>query len=176
MLIQAYKESWAEDFNKIKQQLNHAFGNLNITIEHIGSTSVPQLAAKPIIDIDLVYENIAFEEIKIRLENIGYFHNGNQGIPNREVFKRAKNATINEVLDVVLHHLYVCPIDSEELEKHLLFRDYLRANEEAKIQYQQRKYNIAEEANQDKKKYAFLKEEKAVNFINDILEKAKINK
>lgn len=89
MLIQEYQEKWVEDFKAIESVITDALIGLNISIEHVGSTAVPKLAAKPIIDIDIVYGNtVPFETIKKGLERIGYFHNGNQGIINREVFKR----------------------------------------------------------------------------------------
>lgn len=174
MLIQEYNPNWKNNFEAISKALNETLSNNIIAIEHIGSTSVPHLAAKPIIDIDIIYDrNTDFEAIKTRLESIGYFHNGNQGIENREVFKRNK-ITKNEILDKISHHLYVCPNDSEELQRHILFRDYLRSDESARIQYQKLKYEIAEATNQDKKKYADLKEIRARTFVNDILEKQKI--
>lgn len=175
MLLQEYKESWAENFTKLKEVISKALINLKVSIEHVGSTSIPGLAAKPIIDIDLVYDkNTAFEDIKRRLEKIGYYHNGNQGIPGREVFKRNKNT--HEVLDIIAHHLYVCPADSEELQGHILFRDYLLVNKDARALYQKLKYEIAEEAGQDRKKYAQLKETKLSDFITGIIENAKRDK
>jgi GrpB-like predicted nucleotidyltransferase (UPF0157 family) len=177
MLIREHKESWAADFNKIKKAIDEAMVNLHVSIQHIGSTSIPQLAAKPIIDIDIVYDkNAAFDEIKIRLAKIGYYCAGNQGIADREVFKRDKTAGKYKVLDFIAHHLYACPADSEELQRHILFRDYLIENEEARVQYQNLKYEIAAEANQDRKKYAQLKEVKAKEFINSIIAKAKREK
>lgn len=171
MLIQEYKETWAEDFKAIKGVINDAFTNLNISIEHIGSTAVPKLAAKPIIDI--VYGNdVPFETIKSGLEKIGYYHNGNQGMANREVFKRKNEWSKHQILDTITHHLYVCPVDSEELQRHITFRNYLIDNEAARTEYQKLKYEIAEAANQDKKQYAALKEVKARAFINYIIEKA----
>lgn len=173
MLIQEYQEKWLEDFKAIKSVINDALMNLNISIEHIGSTAVPKLAAKPIIDIDIVYGNdIPFEAVKRGLEQIGYYHNGNQGIANREVFKRKNWWSKHQILDTITHHLYVCPVDSDELRRHILFRNYLIDNETAKTEYQQLKYEIAAAANQDKKQYAALKEVKARTFINDILAKA----
>ncbi len=175
MLLQEYNAGWIEDFNEIKKILTKALLHLKVSIEHIGSTSVPSLASKPIIDIDVVFDKptTVFDEIKMRLEKIGYYHNGNQGVPGREVFKRNKAAGEHEVLDFIVHHLYVCPADSEELQKHILFRDYLIANEEASVQYQKLKYEIAKEANQDRKKYAQLKEAKARKFVTTIIAKAK---
>jgi GrpB-like predicted nucleotidyltransferase (UPF0157 family) len=174
MLLQEYKESRIEDFNEIKKVIAEALLNHPVSIEHVGSTAIPQLAAKPIIDIDIVYaENAAFDELKIRLEKIGYYHAGNQGVAGREVFKRVKTAGKHNVLNFIVHHLYACPANREELQRHISFRDYLIKNEEARVQYQNLKYEIAEEANQDRKKYAQLKEVKATAFINSIIEKAK---
>jgi GrpB-like predicted nucleotidyltransferase (UPF0157 family) len=173
MLIQEYQEKWLEDFKAIKSVINDALMNLNISIEHVGSTAVPKLAAKPIIDIDIVYENdVPFEAVKRGLEKVGYYHNGNQGIINREVFKREIWGNKHQILDTITHHLYVCPVDSEEFRRHILFRNHLIDNESARIEYQQLKYEIAAAANQDKKQYAALKEVKARTFINDILAKA----
>jgi GrpB-like predicted nucleotidyltransferase (UPF0157 family) len=173
LLIQKYNEGWINDFNNIQKALHDTLSELNVSIEHVGSTSVPGLAAKPIIDIDLVYnQDVSFDQIKIKLEKIGYYHNGNQGIPDREVFKRSKVIVYHQVLDFIVHHLYVCPAGSKEFKNHILFRDYLIANADARIQYQQLKYDLASEVKQDRKKYAALKEEKATDFVNAIIEKA----
>lgn len=103
---------------------------------------------------------------------LGYYHNGNQGIEDREVFKR-NNASTNKVLDSITHHLYVCSIASKALERHILSRNYLRKNEWARVKYQEMKYELAEKANQDKKKYAELKELNVNDFIDSIIEKEK---
>ncbi len=166
MLIQEYQEHWREDFQAIRAVLADALGNLPVTIEHIGSTAVPGLAAKPIIDIDVVYaRNEEFGKISAKLERIAYVHHGNQGIPQREVFKRRSGAERHAILDALAHHLYVCPIDSEELRRHIVLRNYLREHAPARIEYQHLKYTIAEEARQDRKKYAALKEVRAREFV-----------
>jgi len=173
MLIQEYQEKWLEDFKAIESVITDALIGLNIFIEHVGSTAVPKLAAKPIIDVDIVYgKDVPFEILKKKLEKIGYYHNGNQGIVNREVFKRGNWWNKHPILDTITHHLYVCPVESEELQRHITFRNYLITNEAARTEYQQLKYEIAAAANQDKKQYAALKEVKARTFINDILTKA----
>ena len=174
MLIQKYNPNWIKDFNDIKKAISEALLNPNVRIEHMGSTSVPDLAAKPIIDIDMVFDTPEeFEAIKKGLEEIGYYHNGNQGIPNREVFKRNNTDAKHKILDSIAHHLYVCPSDSAELQRHILFRDSLLVNEDARMQYQKIKYALAEEAHQDRKNYAALKTEKAQPFIDALIEKQK---
>ncbi len=174
MLLHKYNPLWIADFNSIKNIIHEALSPLYVSILHVGSTSVPHLGAKPIIDIDLVYDtNIGFEEIKNGLEKIGYFHNGNQGIDDREVFKRKKGINLDRNLDGISHHLYACPEGSKELERHLLFRDYLISNTKARLQYQNIKIQLAKEAGQDSKVYAGLKELEAKEFINDCILKAK---
>ena len=175
MLLVDYNPEWINQFEKIKEKLSQFLLGIDVNIEHIGSTSVPQLAAKPIIDIDIIYyQSVDFERIKNSLESFGYYHNGNQDIEGREVFKRNAKQD-DEILDKISHHLYVCKNNCEELHRHILSRDYLRKNEIAREFYQNLKYQIAKEANQDRKLYAQLKQLKANSFINFIIELSRNN-
>ncbi len=172
MLIQPYQESWVDDFNQIKTTIEALFLDLDINIHHVGSTSVRHLAAKSIIDIDISFgKNVEFETIKSGLETLDYYHNGDQGIKDREAFKRKKTNKKHLILDVIPHHLYVCPLHSQELKRHLAFRNYLTENEKERKQYEIIKYKIAKIANQDKKTYAQLKETQAKAFIEAVLVK-----
>ena len=174
MLIQPHQKRWSQDFIEIKSVLKNALLPLDLRIEHIGSTSVPGLAAKPIIDIDIVLgKHIEFGEIKVKLEAIGYRHNGDQGVKNREAFKRADARSKHPKLDIIRHHLYVCPHHSLELQRHLIFRDTLRTNEAVRRRYEAMKYRIAKEANQENKQYANLKEIQAKEWINAVIEEAR---
>ena len=173
ILIENYTPIWVKHFADLKREIENGLHGLTFDIEHVGSTAVPNLASKPIIDIDIIYSNQAdFQKIKSGLEEIGYYHNGNQGIEDRDVFKRNGECN-NEILDVIKHHLYVCPIDSKALERHLLSRNFLRKNDWARLKYQQMKYELAEKANQDKKKYAELKELNVNDFIDSMIAKEK---
>ncbi len=174
MLVQKYNPLWIQYFNDLKLEFENALQGLYFQIEHVGSTSVVGLAAKPIIDIDIVYwEDEDFEKIKNRLSNIGYYHNGDQGIYEREVFKRKDHLKKHSILDQLKHHLYVCPYDSLELQRHILFRDFLRKNELVKKEYEDLKFEIAKEVNHDRKKYAALKEIRAKEWIQAIINLAK---
>ena len=173
-MIQKYNPLWVQNFKNLKTAFQDALRGLHIKIEHVGSTSVVGLAAKPIIDIDIIYwEKEDFQKIKNRLSQIGYFHNGDQGIFGREVFKRKDAVEKHLLLDKLKHHLYVCPIESAELKNHLLFRDFLRKNEWAKKEYQNIKFKLAEEANHNRKAYAALKELRAKEWIQSIVDLAK---
>ena len=169
MLIHQYSPEWSVAFTKIKQELQSALRGLPYRIEHVGSTAVPHLASKPIIDVDIIYSaDDEFHPIKSRLLTIGYYHNGNQGIEAREVFKR-NGRVYNQVLDKVRHHLYVCPADSPALQRHLLFRDALRNDASARKQYERMKYGLAERAHQNQAVYADLKELTVNDFIDRLI-------
>lgn len=173
MLIEKYTPVWIENYTCLKKEIENCLNGIECQIEHVGSTSVPNLDSKPIIDIDIIHHNESdFDLIKSALTAIGYYHNGNQGIEKREVFKR-DGTSIREVLDTIPHHLYVCPKNSPALERHILSRDFLRKNEWAKLEYQALKYLLADKSNQNKKLYAELKELYINDFIDSIVEKEK---
>ncbi|MCP9746738.1 GrpB family protein [Lacihabitans sp. CS3-21] len=174
MLLKKYTSDWIENFIEIKNKIDKSLTGLKYRIEHVGSTSVPGLDSKNIIDLDIIYENDAeFEKIKAGLIEIGYYHNGNQGIEQREVFKRT-GKIFDPILDKFTHHLYVCPLECKALERHLLSRDFLRKNDWARLAYQEMKYELAEKAGQNKKRYAELKELNVNKFIDSIIEKERL--
>lgn len=170
MLLENYQVRWIKDFGLIRRILKRSLQGVNCAVEHIGSTAVPGLCAKPIIDIDLVYgEESDFGKIKSILEELGYYHNGDQGISGREVFKRKGDQDSLSELDTISHHLYICHIDNQELKRHLVFRDYLRIDEEARNAYAKLKEEIAVKAGQDRKRYAELKQEAARDFVEQAI-------
>ena len=130
VIVQSYDESWKTDFIAIRDELDAALKDLALRIEHVGSTSVEGLAAIPIIDIDVVIrDRTVLPEVISALGRIGYTHEGDLGIPGREAFKYEGKDHLRK------HHLYVCAQDSEELKRHLAFRDYLRNHPEAVAEY-----------------------------------------
>jgi len=123
VIVELYNPDWKLEFEKIRDELAEVLRDNVISIEHVGSTSVEGLAAKPVIDIDVVMKDYnAFETVKGRLESIGYEHNGDQGVIERHAFKYAGKPHL------MRHHLYVCPEYSAELKRHIVFRDWLRSH------------------------------------------------
>lgn len=169
MLIQPYDPIWALKFKTLRGELEAVLCSEGIEIVHVGSTSIVGLSAKPIIDVDIIYEGEDnFNLIKAKLEKAGYYHNGNQGIEGREVFKRSPFVHKHLIFDSIRHHLYVCDLHSVELRKHLFFREYLTKNPNKTKEYEVIKFQLAREAKQDQKKYATLKETKARSFFDSI--------
>ena len=124
-LVTEYNPDWPTWFERLREVIAEKLGPACLSIEHVGSTAVPCMVAKPIIDLDVVIEPGQFETVKALLAELGYRHEGDLGIPEREAFTLE-----NPDLAVALppHHLYVCPRESAELKRHLAFRDFLRAN------------------------------------------------
>lgn len=86
VIVLSYDSNWSDEFEKIKVYLEKVLGDTILGIEHVGSTSVEGLAAKPIIDLDVIIESYNnFEEVKSRLESLGYYYEGDLGIKNRQV-------------------------------------------------------------------------------------------
>jgi GrpB-like predicted nucleotidyltransferase (UPF0157 family) len=130
VVVVPYDALWQSEFEEIKKELLNVLNGYIISIEHVGSTSVEGLAAKPIIDIDIVIKDYnSLEMINSKLASIGYIYEGDLGIKDRLAFKYMDKPNLMK------HHLYVCPEYSEELKRHIAFRDYLREHKEDRDWY-----------------------------------------
>lgn len=99
VVVLPYDPKWKDDFTAIQAELEAALGDLALGIEHVGSTSVEGMAAKPCIDVDVVIpDNSVLGEVIERLAVIGYLHEGNLGIEGREAFRYTDKP------DLQLHH------------------------------------------------------------------------
>ena len=138
VIVLPYDVGWRDAFLKIERELKGALKDLAISVEHVGSTSVEGLSAKPCIDIDVVIESeSALDAVISALYEIGYIHEGNLGIEGREAFKYTDKPHLMK------HHLYVCPEYSKELHRHITFREFLKSNPEAAKRYSEVKETAA---------------------------------
>ena len=172
-ILVPYDPAWSETFAQMCEVYAAALEGLSVAIEHVGSTAIPGLMAKPILDIDIVIPTReALPEVVVRLAKLGYRHNGDQGIPEREVFKASEStAPYTEPSRIwMAHHLYVCHADSAELRRHLQFRDALRRSPELCAEYERLKCETALAAQGDRKVYARLKETTCRAFVEQVLE------
>lgn len=171
IIIEPYQERWESEFLLLKQVLTDVLGELIVGIEHVGSTSVKGLGAKPILDLDIVIvDKSIFRKVLEKLTEIGYIHKGDQGIEGREVFKREDIHVPRGINSKhwMEHHLYVCTKDNKELHRHLTFRDYLRSHTEVANEYEKLKMHLAKTA-KSREEYTEAKTE----FIHHILDLAK---
>ena len=126
VVVLSYDEGWKKAFEEIKAELLAALGDCIEGIEHVGSTAVEGMSAKPCIDVDVIMTDYTvFDTVVRRLGAIGYVHEGDLGIKGREAF------CYTDKSHLLKHHLYVCPRNSEELYRHITFRNFLRANPDA---------------------------------------------
>ena len=146
-----YDSKWVNDFNQIKGEIEEALKDLVLVVEHVGSTSVPLLAAKPIIDLDVVIDQNDLKEVIYLLENHGYIYEGDLGLKDREAFRYEGKEHLR------IHHLYVCPQDSKELKRHLSFRNYLRNHPNTVKEYGKVKKEAAKLYPNDIEKYCMYK-------------------
>ena len=146
VIVLDYNPNWPMLFQSLRNRIAGALGDMTATIEHVGSTAVPDLVAKPIIDIDVLLASETMLAAAIdRLASLGYIHRGNLGIPEREAFF----APVNDPP----HHLYVCPPGSAEFRRHIAFRDYLRAHPKDAKSYGDLKIALAERFREDRSAY-----------------------
>ncbi len=136
ILVEPYDELWPTQFEVLKQNYEDALVGVPIvSIEHIGSTSVPGLWAKPIIDIDIVVNAEHFQDAISALATYGYKSRGELGIEGRWAFE-ATNAAHKT-------NTYVVRADSLALKNHLAVRDVLRSNPELRDEYSAVKRELA---------------------------------
>lgn len=161
IVIVDYDPAWPLVFEQLRATISAVLEELAVRIEHVGSTAVPELPAKPIIDIDVVIESASHLSATIeRLSSLGYVHRGCLGIPDREAFDRPDGTPP--------HHLYVCTTDSAELRRHVAFRDYLRAHPQDASAYGLLKKSLAVRFRNDRDAYTDCK----TTFISEILQRA----
>ena len=153
VVVEKWNPKWKDEFERIVDSLGEDVIYNSVKIEHVGSTSVEGLSAKPIIDLDIVIENDKFEIIKRLLNDKGYEHEGDLGIEGREAFSYSGKE------ELMTHHLYVCPKDSKELFKHITFRDFLKNNSALASEYSKVKERAAVLYPDDIDKYMEFKSE-----------------
>jgi len=144
IVIEQYDPAWEIEFERIRTFLRPHISDLIVEIHHVGSTSVPGLLAKPIIDFDIEIESMdIFSELKKRLGKLGFHHEGDYGITGREAFKPTKPD------DFMQYHMYVCPSDSTEFKRHLQFKNTLCANPQMANEYGELKMSLAKKHGSD---------------------------
>ena len=161
--VSKYDPDWVNEFEKEAVYLRNIFGGEMLKIHHIGSTSIPGMDAKPIIDILMVVQDIqkmdSFNQI---MQCVGYILKGENGIPGRRFFIKGDEAHHT-------HHLHVFQKGHADITRHLNFRDYLIAHPEKASEYARLKHRLALQHYLDIESYQAGKEQ----FIQLIDQKAK---
>jgi GrpB-like predicted nucleotidyltransferase (UPF0157 family) len=158
VVVVDYDPAWPAMFRRVRERVAAALGPLALAVEHVGSTAVPGLAAKPIVDLDVVIADRGdLPEVVRRLRPLGYHHQGDLGVPGREAFTTPAGWPA--------HHLYVCAAGSRPLLRHLAFRDALRADAATAVAYADLKRALAVRLGHDRAAYTEAKSD----FIERVL-------
>ncbi|UKS57263.1 GrpB family protein [Exiguobacterium acetylicum] len=136
VIVLPYQSEWESEYAREAKRLQDVFGARLHRIHHMGSTSVPGLAAKPIIDILPVVNSLdEIEQFNESMEALGYEAKGEFGMPGRRYFRKGG--------DERTHHIHLYAVGNPEIERHLVFRDYLRAHPEEANAYGTLKEQLA---------------------------------
>ncbi|WP_181592409.1 GrpB family protein [Rhizobium tropici] len=156
-----YDPNWPDDFERIREQLQRLLAPYAVTITHIGSTSIPGLAAKPLIDIDIILRGSADVPAATQiLLNQGYEPRGNRYDDEVWAFMRRDGMPPERV--------YLCPPNNRTHERRMIFRDYLRGHPAEAAAYEKLKLELAKTYRHDGDRYTAEKR----HFVEAIIEKA----
>ncbi len=146
IVVVDYDPAWPVLFEQVRTHIWPVVRDIALTVEHIGSTAVPGLAAKPIIDMSVVVPSEREVPIAVeRLATLGYEHLGTLGVAGRDAFRQPAG--------LPAHNLYVCPQDSLGLRNHLAVRDYLRTHPATASAYGELKKRLAQAFPHDIERY-----------------------
>ncbi|WP_099157095.1 GrpB family protein [Virgibacillus ndiopensis] len=132
-----YDENWIQMFENETRLLRQVFGDEIITFEHFGSTSVPGMKAKPVIDMMCLVKDIEkIDEFDEQMQSLDYDIAGEWGIAGRRLFRRGGEERT--------HHIHFYQFDNPEIKRHLILRDYLRTHPQEVKRYTNIKEELAQ--------------------------------
>ncbi|MBA3417637.1 MAG: GrpB family protein [Geodermatophilaceae bacterium] len=161
-VVVAYDPMWPVEFEELRGRVDAALRGIDHTVEHVGSTAVPGLDAKPIVDVDVVVPR--HREVRaatVALTGAGWRHRGDLGIAGRDAF--------DPPADGCYHHLYIVVAGTTAHCDHVDLRDYLRANPDEAARYAALKHGLAPLLAVDRSAYVEAKSA----FIKELLERAR---
>ena len=160
--IEAYNENWKLMFKEEKENLIKVFGDIALQIEHIGSTSIPGLSAKPIIDILVVLESFnEFEKVKDYFKDEPY--SIKEDSPSDEILVRKRITK-----DVTTHLIHIMEANTKRCNNTILFKNYLINHPKKLKEYEELKKDLAEKYADNRKMYTASKND----FIQEVLKAA----
>ena len=137
--VVAYDPAWPRLYDEEAARVGSALGEDVVAIEHMGSTAVPGLAAKPVIDVSVGLRRLELTADQVAaVEALGYEYLGENGLPGRLFFRRSEAGRRT-------HHLHVVEVEGEHWHRHRAFRDYLRAHPDEVDRYAAEKRRLAAE-------------------------------
>ena len=161
IVVVEYDSSWRSEFEAEAKLIAAILGDIVVQIHHIGSTAIPGIYAKPIIDfLLLVRDLVELDGKSSALEALGYEAMGEYGLPGRRYFRK------NNTSGVRTHQVHAYEVLNPEVTRHLAFRDYMVAHPEIAKAYGELKRKLAQKHPHDIQAYMdgkdpFIKEHEA---------------
>lgn len=161
--LEKSNKEWKESFEIEKENLERIFKGIALKIEHVGSTSIEGISAKPIIDIAVAVKKLNdFEKVRDEFYNIKDY-SIKEDSPSDEILVRKGNP------EEITHFIHIMEYNSERYKNQILFRDYLRTHEAERVEYEELKIKLAKKYKNDRKKYTANKND----FIQKVLKRAR---
>lgn len=137
VIVEAYNEAWVKNYTNESRKIREIVGDNLVQIYHIGSTSVPGLSAKPVIDMLLVVTSLEdLDRIADKFELLDYEVMGEFGMTGRRYYRKGGDNRTHQIHAFHVSNLF-------DIERHLIFRDYLRCHTEDRDEYGELKKNLA---------------------------------
>ena len=159
--LEAYTSEWANEYAEERNRILSVLADQILGIEHVGSTAIPGVCAKPIIDIAIAVQSLsAAENFVPTMARIGYDYAGDGGVPGGRIYGRGPK--------IRTHLVHAVVADSQEWQDYVNFRDVLRADAELVKQYDSFKRALAHKFSNDRPSYTYAKG----RFIKSVLRRA----
>ncbi|MGB2782423.1 MAG: GrpB family protein [Atribacterota bacterium] len=161
--VVSYNSNWKGMYKEESEKIKNILSDIIIDIHHIGSTAIPEIKAKPVIDILVEVKDIeTVDRYNNKIEEFGYEVMGEYGIPKRRFFKKGGNKRT--------HHIHIFQTGNEEIERHINFKEYLIAHPDKGREYSKLKEELINKYSYDIESYTQGKND----FIKEIDKKAKL--
>ncbi len=161
--VVSYNSNWKGMYKEESKKIKNVFSDIIIDIHHIGSTAIPGIKAKPVIDILVEVKDIeGVDQYNNKMKELGYEVMGEYGIPKRRFFRKGGNKRT--------HHIHIFQVGNEEIERHIRFKEYLIAHSDEAREYSKLKEELLNRNIYDVDNYTNSKSD----FIKGIDRKAKL--
>lgn len=161
--VVSYNSNWQEMYKEESEKIKNILNDIIIDIYHIGSTAIPGIKAKPVIDILVGVKDIeAVDQYNHKMEELGYEAMGEYGIPKRRFFSKGESKRS--------HHVHIFQVGNEEIERHINFKEYLISHPDKGQEYSKLKEKLVNKYTYDMENYTTGKSD----FIKEIDREAKL--
>lgn len=171
--IEKYNPQWQDAFDTERENLREIFGNVAKSIEHVGSTAIVGLSAKPIIDIAIGVDALSdINKVKGKILKFPHYTIKEDNAIGEILMRRGTPLKPGEDKpDFITHFIHIMAIDGRKYKETIAFREFLRENNDVLKEYEDLKYNLAIKHKDDRKAYSKAKDE----FIKSVLKKCDFN-